>query len=266
MLLYLCTIYDIEANIPELYSKDNDEFTEPLGLILNQIQIQSAIVKARLNKYALSLTHGVSPKLTYPISRKGNTNKNAYLKTPTLLITDSTTNEADTYIVTFTDSTSFGVTNFFGLTVGSGNINTDFTSNNGLFEIKLTDWVGTFGLTLSSDGVTYNGDKFYFAYETHEDILRLICSYLVAGAILTGRYVSEASNNMSFLNNNYSRLAENMLKDIEAGDLTLSCFDINEGGTLESNEYWHGYNVDAYGLGRTPPLPSDTTDRLNGTL
>lgn len=252
MLLYLCTIYDIEANIPELYSKDNDEFTEPLGMILNQIQVQSAVVKGRLSKYISSFTRNVTPKITFPIARKGNTNKNSYLKNPTLLITDSTTNEADTYIVTFTDSTSFGVTNFFGLTVGSGNTNADFTSTGGLFQIKATDWVGIFDI----------GDKFYFAYETHEDILRLICSYLVAGAILTGRYVSEASNTMTFLTINYTRMAEKLLTAIEAGDLTLDCFDSNEGGTLESKEYWQGYNIDTYGLGRTPPSISDTSDRL----
>lgn len=242
-LKMICTLYDIEINIPELYSKDNDEFTEPVGLILNQIEIQSFIIKQRLEKFVTSITNNAVPKLTYPIARKGNSNKNAHLKTPTLLITDSTTFEADTIIITFLDTDAFEVTNFMNESIGSGDIGHDFTCVGGLFKILITDWLGTFA----------TGDKFYFAYETHEDLLRIICSYATAGELLAGRYVSEAADNLTLLKNIYSRKAENLLDKIELGDLKLQCYTEYEGSSPNSQEAWHGYNIDSLGLLQTPP-------------
>jgi hypothetical protein len=234
----MCTLYDIEAKIPQLYSKDNDEFTEPIGNIIDEIFLQSSIVRQRLGQYITSFTNTIDPYLTYPIARKGNSSNNSILKKPTLLITDSTSIEADTVVVTFTDSTSFDCVSFVGDDKGSGDINTDFTSSDGLFQIKTTDWHGTF----------IAGDKFTFAYETHENILRILTAYLVASKLLIGRYVSEAANQMNGMQNSYEYLANKIFSQIESGSVKLECYTGTDGQPQSSTEAWQGYNIDALGF------------------
>lgn len=244
MRTYICTLYDIEVNIPELYSKDNDSFTEPIGLIMDKVKEQSSIVRQKLKSYFSSLEL-IAEYLTYPIARKGNSSRNSYLKTPTLLtavIVD--TKEADTYIITFTSDIAFSITNILGDAVGTGTTTAEFTSTDGVFKIETAKWIGEFHLN----------DKFIFAFETHEDILRLLTSYLVAETMLKNRYVSEQANTIAGLQSSYGEEAEKIFKQIlETGELVLECAASDEGMPLKSQEKWHGYNVDNLGLLQEPP-------------
>ena len=48
MRIYLCTLYDLEIKIPELWSKDNDRFNHPIGLLLDSIKTESEKISQEL--------------------------------------------------------------------------------------------------------------------------------------------------------------------------------------------------------------------------
>jgi hypothetical protein len=247
----VCTVYDIEANIPELYSKDNDEFTEPIGLILDKIASLSEEVLQQLSTYFGSDLE-VSPYLTTPVARRGNSDRNSFLRTPELT-TNSTilaSYDADTFIIEFSDSTNFTVTGIMSSDVSSGTTLSDSTHSSGLFIIKSTDWKGTFE----------DGDKFYVGLEFYEAVLRTLVSYKVADALLQGRYVSEAANTMQNLQQTYGSRADTLLRKILIyGEIELKGKKSGYGLPNQSQESWHGYNIDNLGLMQTPPIAGATT-------
>jgi len=237
----ICTIYDIEANIPELYSKDNDEYGESIGLILDKIQSASSEILQNLVQF-FGINIEVPQYLTYPIGRKGNSSKNSYLKIPTLLI-DSTDKEPDTYIITFSSPTAFIATNFYGDNVGNGDSTSDFTSSDGLFKIQASDWIGN----------NIVGDKYIFAYQVYEEVLRQLVSYKVADSILAGRYVSEAANVMTGLQRTYKDRADALLEKIlVTGEIQLRGQREGYGQPPSSFSKHSGYNVDRLGILRNP--------------
>jgi len=239
----LCTIYDIEINIPELYSRENDEFMEPIGLIQDRIQTFSAVVRQTLVQY-FGADVEVDNYLTYPVARRKNFDRNSFLKTP-LLTTDSTSKESDTYIVQFTDASTYEITNFLGVSAGSGSIGIDSTSADSVFVIRASDWAG---------GSYSAGDKFYFAFEAYEEILRLWVSYLVADSLLQGRYVSEAANTMIPFGETYSGKAKAIQdKILVTGEIVLEGAPAGTGQPPSSFESWLGYNIDEYGIMQDPP-------------
>jgi hypothetical protein len=238
----ISSVYDIMTRIPELYSRDNDEFGEPLGAILDTIRIKSNITYGRLKKYfGADLT--IAPYLTYPVKKPNSNTKDSFLNIPTLLITDSTNREPETYSVIFSDSTAFQVNTVLMAPLGSGNVSTDFTSSDGIFKIESTKWRGTFAA----------GDRIFFSLQTHEDILRLLVSYMVACQLLKGRYVSESANAITGLQMDYCEEVEKMWENIENGNLELEVQKVGQGQPPTSNEKWLGYNVDVYGLTQDPP-------------
>lgn len=241
-LTLLCTLYDIEINIPELYSKENDQYMEPMGLILDTIQKQSTIIRQRLKKF-LGTDLSVDGYMTFPVAGNKNSNKFSHLKKPTLTLTDFTTKESDTYILKFTDTTNFTVTTLVGASLGNGSTSALYTASDGVFTIPTANWVGTF----------LADDRFVFAYETHEDILRLLASYAVACSMLQARYVAEAANTVTALQFNYCQKTKEMFKAIEDGELELQCQGSDEGIPPSSSEKWLGYNIDNYGVQQDAP-------------
>jgi len=241
----MCTIYDIEINVPELYSRENDKYSEPLGLMLENIQIFSAEVARTLQPY-FGLDLDISPYITNPIARRGNADNDCMLRKPT--ITDSTsllaTITPDTYTILFTDGTNYQLSCLKSGTVTSGKIDSDTTSADGFLVIKTTDWSGSFS----------SGDKFTFAIECYEEVLRLITAYKTAQALLSARYVSEQANTMQPVRQTYGGKADTLLQRIYiTGDIKLECADSDEGGPPDSRESWHGYNIDEYGYEQPPP-------------
>jgi hypothetical protein len=238
----VCTIYDIESSIPELYSKDNDEFGEPIGRILDIINTKSKELLQNLKPFfGEDLT--INGYITYPIARSKNSSKNSYLKKPTIL-TDSTTDESDTFILTFTDTGIFEVTNFYGANAQQGDTTSDFTLTGGLLKILSTDWVGNHEI----------GDSYIFAYEGYEEVLRELCSYMVADEILGGRYVSESASSIMPLARIYRTKIDNLWNKIVINaELELQGCKEGFGGSPSSNAKHLGYNIDGYGILRTPP-------------
>ena len=242
MLKNICTIYDIELSVPELYSIENDYYIEPLGALLDTVVNQSGILFQKLQPYFNTAALTVTTYLTYPVNRRDNSNKNANLRKPTLLVTDSTTKECQTYVVTFTDSTNYTITTVEGEAQGTGSTGTDATTTDAFVKIESAKWLGTFAA----------GDKFIFAYETYEHTLRTLCAYMVGCKLLKGRYVSEAANSMVGIQMNYCNEWAKMLTEIINADTEL------EGNTEgyrppDSRESWLGYNVDEKGLLQDAP-------------
>jgi len=232
----VCTVYDIESRIPELWSRENNRFNEPIGRILDSIEIKSKEIIKTLTQYYASLT--ISPYLTYPITRPANSHPASLLKKPTLLITDSTLLEADTFILTFTDATSYIISTYYQDWTAAGNTATDMTVPNGLFVVKAADWIGDWT----------NADTLSFSYQNYENILRQLASYLVASDLLRARYVAEAINAMNGLTFNYSQESKRLLNDIIEGDIKLECFTTADMMCPSSDEAWQGYSVDINGL------------------
>jgi hypothetical protein len=238
MFYKLCAVYDIEAKIPQLYSKENNEFSEPLGRILESIDTQSEVVLQRLEPFFGSLIT-VTPYLTNPVARLNNGDRKSHLKKPTLLITDSTDKEAESIVVKFTDETGFDVSTVVGTSLGSGTVNTDFTSSDGYYKISTTDW----------SGIHYANDEFEFAYENYEATLRILTAYLVGDELLSGRYVSEAVNTLESLEQNYATKASGLFDNIITnGLITLKGARSGYGGPPISQQNWQGYDIDPYGF------------------
>lgn len=231
---YLCAIYDIQVNIPELYSKEK-RFIEPIGVLLNTIKTQSSIISRQLSQYFSSLEK--TPYLTHPIADINNHNMDSYFFIPTIL-SRPLTKESDTYILTFKSETEYFVESILLGRVGEGSKNSDFTSSEGVFKIDSTSWVGEF----------LGGDKFFFAYEVCEDVLRLLTSYSVACSLLRGRYAQESINAMTGMQMDYCTIAKQILKNIIDGEIVLECQGNTEGQPPNSNEYWLGYDIDEKGL------------------
>jgi hypothetical protein len=233
----VATLYDVETAIPELFSRDDQRFTEPIGLILNLLEVHSAIVRGKFSQYFSNLT--VAPYITYPVSRKRNSNKNSYLKKPVLLqIGDR---EADTFLITFTSATNYTVSDMFGQVLDSGTIQSNYTSSDDTISIPSTNWVGTFA----------TGDMFTFAYQNYEHTLRLLCTYYVASALVDGRFVSEDANSMVPLQTLYGDKAKALVESILSGRTVLESQKSGEGQPPSSMESWHGYPAagNRFGLG-----------------
>jgi len=235
---FLCTLYDIETKIPELYSKENDTYTEPIGQILNEIEAQSAYILNRLEPYfGTDIT--VNGYVTYPITRRGNSKGNSSYLRGISLIADSTTKEAETYVLEFLDSTNFEVKAISLGAQGSGSRGADFSTNDGFIRVKAIDWEGSF----------MNEDKIIFSFQNYEPVLRTLCSYLVANSFISSRYVSEQANTMAPLGADYFSLAEKLFdKIITEGTLKLTGTKEGYGGYPQSGETWLGYDVDEKGF------------------
>ena len=234
---YFCTLYDIENRVPELYSRENHKFTEPIGRILEEILTQSNIFYLSLKQFC-GTELNVAPYFTIPICRNTNQDSDASLASPTI-ITDTTAVESDTFMITIIDSTTFSILSVVTGKKQTASKNSDFTDASGLYKIDSTNWSGSFAID----------DKIIFAYENYEPLIREIVSYMVGESLLRGRWASESAGSVSPLVTGYSdKIKEKMDGILVTGVLRLTGMRRTYGQPPSSDESWLGYDIDTRGL------------------